>query len=249
MKKIANSICLIFLLISGVYAGKINYNWSNADRLKFEGFNSKLKASYDGYIVDPDAAKIKNPNRKWIEKEIARWKQGSKTAIALLPEDFVKKICPDRQIKIYFYIDQRVWVTGFIDKDNCRVFINLKPSSKRPDWITWELLVINGFSDDEILLLMVHEYYHLFNPGGSILDSLYQDTENKEPSPSDYGRAKGKGEDAAESFCFYVLWPEYMKIYAKRYEIMKNLLGKEYDQFLKIPKSYADRINEYKKSR
>lgn len=51
-----------------------------------------------------------------------------------------------------------------------------------------------------------------------------------ENQPTFYGRERGVAEDFADTFALYVMFPEYLKNFSFRYEIIKNVLNKEYSE-------------------
>ena len=64
-----------------------------------------------------------------------------------------------------------------------------------------------------------------------------------EPESTLYGKVRGRGEDYAETFALYILWPEYLKAnFPMHYQIAQDTLGREYKSVYPMPSSIKSRL-------
>lgn len=161
-----------------------------------------------------------------------KWVISIRKAADMLPEAFLEKFGKQ---KWHFRINNDDWTTGNPG------LINLLPSREKPEWMTWEPFVENGFEESEMVFVALHEMGHMFSRGHELnfLDINHYKVNGKAswvwyskrkelvlevPSYFDmilsgvlerpvtlYGKVMGRDEDFADTFALYVLWPEYLK--------------------------------------
>lgn len=144
------------------------YTPSNSNYVKFHGLDLGMVSSGD--LVDPGARRVPICcSDDWQKAEIDKWVDSIKVAVSLLPEILFRQIAEanrlfkeGKKIDIYFYIDNRTWETAYGDRDGS-VGINLAPSIVRPEWMTWEPLLYNGFSAEERIFVVLHEIFHVYD--------------------------------------------------------------------------------------
>lgn len=250
---------ILFLALIGLAMGEggKRYNWSNLSHIEFAGFDDSHRSCDDFppledgclRIVDKEGDKLPRPDKKWVESEMRKWKTAIRKSVALLPENFLVKNFGEKnkRIKFVFYIDRRAWNTGYVKGDV--VYINLLPSVKVTEWMIWEGFPHYGFSEEEMMVLVIHEIGHVYSYDGKESSEFYQWNGYQwvflggEPPPSLYVVARSsRAEDFAESFVLYVMYPDYMKNFPKRYGIIKSVLGIEYNKNFPMPESLRSRL-------
>ncbi len=164
--------------------------------------------------------------------DFIRWLNGVKKAMSLLPPDARKNITftypdiivpPNPNLIIRFIEDNQICCSGLYDYSRNKIEINLTPDINDHPY-PFEPLALNGFGDEEILYLFLHEMAHAWYHNLKTPSDSYKKSVEGEPSPSLYGyfyeSKEGKlekteiidiVEDFAESFAFYVILPKYLK--------------------------------------
>ncbi|MBI2065084.1 MAG: hypothetical protein HYT62_03480 [Candidatus Yanofskybacteria bacterium] len=233
------AVMVIFVLPADSYAQiAAEYSSDNLKYLSFGGFEEDVWPHGD--FVENKKVRLKMPDHKWRTEQIQLWESAIKEAVSILPAQFVDEI---GELSFCFYINQYTWETAH-PRGNI-VFINLSPSIKRPKWMNYETLPLNGFTREEMIFVAIHEIAHiysLFPPedlfsrfiySGQYSDILWwkhdrEELFSSEGSPTFYGRALGTEEDFADTLALYVMFPEYLKNFPVRYSIINNILKKEY---------------------
>lgn len=228
-------VVLVMGLSSAVYSQEpqkdVEQNFGNLKYLHFSYFNTKnLRGLKLNMADDETGLKIK-PNSAWLKKRENRWIQSFREVATILPESFFEEI---GQTSWTFFISQDDWMTAYPGG------INLLPSSSSPSWMLWESFPANGYSQEEMMFVALHEFGHVYDDLGSSLASW---AIPPKVQTTLYGRVMGSTEDFAESFALYVLWPEYLKEnFPKHYGIIKKILGREYEARYFMPNSIRSRL-------
>jgi len=272
----------------------IEYHSANLKYLSFGGFREDVEPNDD--FLEDKGNRLKTPGPKWRARQMKLWASTIRETVTILPPQFVEEL---GELRFVFYINQYTWETAHPERNT--VFINLLPSTKRPEWMTFETLSLNGFTREEIIFVALHEIAHVYSlytenfinktysrqySGISwwngdrleVISSIYclslRSWDNKpspmafldyldnyfeyggtyfrtgrgpsscfvrefwdwdseklvsfESEPTFYGRERGIHEDFADTFALYVMFPEYLKNFPGRYEVMEDILGKEY---------------------
>lgn len=238
--RLAISITVILaVFLSGIFVGKALFEKSPEEVL-IEDTLTRLK----GYRI------IVEENRDF--PDFAKWIKGAEKAASLLPSDVLFTITFQNGYSANpFYltigfIEIDYWGTGNYNCWENKIRINTTPDPNHP--FPFEHISENGYTDEEILYVFLHEMGHAFDYSRGeetwSNSKFYQWILEKEKSPSlyayyhrtDSGLVKldkiNPIEDFAESFAFYVLLPDYLKKnFPLRYDWFKNIVfdGIEYE--------------------
>lgn len=189
---------------------------------------------------------------------VDRWTIQLERALSLLGSEFISEIQnntrgPSLGIRLEPSLGR--WHTGVYDWYINTLQINLYPYMFHP--YDYEYLSENGYSDEEMLYVWIHEITHAWQEAQRAQD--FDFVESFKPhidtsrSPTTYGAAvpptgiNNYEEDIAESVALYVLLPEYMKTYFPgRYDWIKEKAfhGKEFEISFEVPISLASRLYE-----
>jgi hypothetical protein len=175
---------------------------------------------------------------KQQKQEVAGWKNAIRKAADMLPREFFKET---GTIGWKFFVDRDDWTTAYA---GFPIDINLLSNyTYPPEWMVWEPYGKNGLSETERMFIALHEMGHISSWGLNWLIYDYQIQVAKEGGLTLYGKARGEGEDFAESFALYVMWPEYLKEnFPRHYAIINKILKKEYKTYYCIPESMKTRL-------
>lgn len=226
-------IALVVSLSSAVYGQElqkdVGQNFDNLRYLHFtsfvDSFDTKYLENLELKMVDDETGRKVKPNPSWLKKRESRWIQAFEKVVVILPESFFEKI---GETSWAFFVDQYDW--GTASPGN----VNLLPSSVRPDWMKWEPLSVNGYSQEEMMFVALHELGHMCSMGWVV---------PFEGETTLYGRHEGTTEDFAETFALYVMWPEYLKEnFPGHYEAIKTILVREYKTVYPMPDSIISRL-------
>ena len=253
MKLSGLSIMLVsmFLTIPSKVIGQqnqeviINYNWPylESKHIEFLGYDDSFR-SHMLYVVDQEGEKLPRPDPEWVSEEIEKWRFRILLSVKVfLTEDFLDELVVKNNgpIKFLFYIDRRAWNNGLIVLEDNVICINLWPSRKRPDWMTWAK-VVEDISEAEMMAFIFHEIGHIYSISGEEFDEFYKDNVG-ENVPTRYAQHLGKREDFADSFALYIMWRKYFSDnFHKRYLVMKNIIGVEHPSPYLMPISIIVRL-------
>ncbi|OGN02584.1 MAG: hypothetical protein A2651_00180 [Candidatus Yanofskybacteria bacterium RIFCSPHIGHO2_01_FULL_42_12] len=194
------------------------------------------------------------------------WVGSIKKAANMLPGPFLREVGTQTW---RFRINTNDWVTGNPGLINLLPM----PITEGPGWMNWESFNENGFEESERVFVALHEMGHMYSFGRelNILDIYRIESQGQafwgwdgtnnvpiiESTPrvywvvdgamegevTLYSREQGRGEDFAETFALYVLWPEYLKDnFPIHYGIIKNILVQEYEPMYPMPSSIKSRL-------
>lgn len=162
-------------------------------------------------------------------------------AMRLLPEDFADTL----QGLAAIYVSGAPtlcsddWASGCAGK----IQVSLHETANAASYpFPWTHYAQDGYTYVERLKITIHEFGHVISFANEyeLLYSFPQVGEEK--SPTRYG-ATSYHEDFADSFTFYVLWPEYLKQCCPlRYAFMQQAFGMEYANVYPMPSSICDRL-------
>lgn len=119
------------------------------------------------------------------------------------------------------------WASGCAWRDASQIGIHQRSDADAYPW-DWEHFATNGYTHLERVTVLVHEFGHLvdFHVLTWEQRAAFNDVRRAEPeSVTSYGDTE-RAEDFADTFAFYVLWPDYLeRYYPKRYAIMYDIFG------------------------
>src|SRR3989338_5839989 len=228
-------------------------NWKNADFV-ITDFSVFLR----NYSVFDDSKKTEVSSED--RNEMQAWYLALRKASAFLPIDFAKEIatdlddddclwgrnvvsvahhesqCVPKWIKFKFFIDSTFWGTAYPDR------INLRPSViDLPDWLTWEPFPKDGYSEEELIWIALHEFAHRYRQVSGRNFVFITD------SPTTfYGCAMGQEETFADTFALYVMFPDRLTQFSLVYDEVKGILGREYQTQFQMPNSVASKLTNLK---
>jgi hypothetical protein len=256
-KKSFVGLILIFLMLpeaalkgqSEEIVIKNNLRDIDSKYVEFLGYDNDFR-SPKPYIVDQNGEALPRPDAEWINEEMEKWRSIILLGLNfLLPNSFLDNLVVrnNMPIKFLFYIDRRAWNSGLVVLENNVICINLWPSWKRPEWMTWGEVIKDEtisptFSRAERLAFIFHEIGHVYSPGGEEFDIFYSNGSG-ENVPTLYAQQFGKREDFADSFMLYAMWREVLYEKNKeRYDIIRNILGVEFPSAYEMPVSIKVRL-------
>ncbi len=145
--------------------GGVNHYQKNLRYLSWGGFQRNIRPH--GETVENTKIYLEIPDLKWRVEQMKLWKSAIKEAVTILPPKFVKKL---GRLRFTFYVDRYTWETAHPSGNT--VYVNLLPSVKRPEWMTWEPWPSDGFTREEMIFIALHEMAHIYSIGEE-LDQLY----------------------------------------------------------------------------
>ncbi|MBX4190429.1 hypothetical protein KW791_04020 [Candidatus Parcubacteria bacterium] len=219
---------LLALLLPGMAYGQCeNKESRRMISIRFLGFvDDSVMTIFDSrdLVSRPEDENLPRPDKEWINSHIKIWKVAVCKAAALLPDNAVEKL--NKPVQVLFFIDRTAWPTGIAKNQygTSAIYINLLPSFEGADWMTWDPLVVNGFSWIEKLGLVLHELGHVYEYQLDLLEKFISEAYNRKivSKTTPYAELRGAAEDFAESFCLYILDPNYLKKYPPQYTWMKE---------------------------
>lgn len=182
-----------------------------------DGQETEQLASVSGQTISPKDHIIVTVNNGF--REFDQWIGQLDEAVSLLPSSTLETIIDEiRSDDLYVrFKSSQNWHTGTYNRYYNRITINTTPDPDHP--FPYEYLSENGYTDEEMLYVWLHEMGHAWHYNSSGYSNIFAKFDEDTPSQYGYydpynqtlGDRINKNEDFAESFALYVLLSGYMK--------------------------------------
>ena len=148
--------------------------------------------------------------------------------LALLPAELIEPAGPVKyQVSGEPDLCGKTWASGCSFGDEPRIGIHERSDPDAYPW-DWEHFAEDGYTHLERIKILVHEFGHVVHQHVITIEQEwdFRDVTYVEPETvTTYGGRSWK-EDFADTFAFYVFWPDYLEAhYPERYAYMHELFG------------------------
>lgn len=167
--------------------------------------------------------------------------------LALLPEELIAPAGPVKyQVSGEPDLCSATWASGCSFRDEPRIGIHERSDADAYPW-DWEHFAEDGYTHLERVKVLVHEFGHVVHQHVINIEQMaaFFDVILEAPETvTSYGERSWK-EDFADTFAFYVFWPDYLQAhYPLRYAYMYDLFGGvTYEPLDEMPSSVKARLS------